>query len=147
VYFTDRGIGEPAELHPDFDVPVGRLAAWLACADYEDDSMSSTSAGYPRNYFIPLSVLEIKRSGALPARLKTCLAECGQVASMDESDGQMLAATARGDADAFGRFYRRHEQQILSYAIAHCANASDVADVVGETLSAACGAAIQRRRR
>ena len=56
---------------------------------------------------------------------------------MDESDGQLLAATARGDAEAFGRFYRRHEQRILSYAIAHCANASDVADVVGETFLAA----------
>jgi RNA polymerase sigma factor (sigma-70 family) len=54
-----------------------------------------------------------------------------------ESDGQLLAATARGDAEAFGRFYRRHEQRIFSYAIAHCANASDVADVVGETFLAA----------
>jgi RNA polymerase sigma factor (sigma-70 family) len=60
---------------------------------------------------------------------------------MDESDGQLLAATARGDADAFGRFYRRHERQILSYAIAHCANASDVADVVGETFLGALRAA------
>jgi RNA polymerase sigma factor (sigma-70 family) len=60
---------------------------------------------------------------------------------MDESDGQLLAATARGDADAFGRFYRRHEQQILSYAIAHCVNASDVADVVGETFLGALRAA------
>jgi RNA polymerase sigma factor (sigma-70 family) len=60
---------------------------------------------------------------------------------MDESDGQLLAATARGDAEAFGRFYRRHEQQILSYAIAHCANASDVADVVGETFLGALRAA------
>ena len=54
-----------------------------------------------------------------------------------ESDGQMLAATAGGDPEAFGRLYRRHERQILSYAIAHCANASDVADVVGETFLAA----------
>jgi RNA polymerase sigma-70 factor (ECF subfamily) len=60
---------------------------------------------------------------------------------MEESDGQLLAATARGDAEAFGRFYRRHEQLILSYAIAHCFNASDVADVVGETFLAALGAA------
>jgi RNA polymerase sigma-70 factor (ECF subfamily) len=53
------------------------------------------------------------------------------------SDGRLLAATAVGDAEAFGRFYRRHEQQILGYAIAHCANASDVADLVGETFLAA----------
>jgi RNA polymerase sigma factor (sigma-70 family) len=55
----------------------------------------------------------------------------------NESDGQLLAATAAGDAEAFGRFYRRHEQRVLGYAIAHCANANDVADVVGETFLAA----------
>jgi len=58
VYFTDRGIEELDErrgeervtlgwlavrlqafvdLHPDFDVPVERLATWLARADEEDD--------------------------------------------------------------------------------------------------------------
>jgi RNA polymerase sigma factor (sigma-70 family) len=81
----------------------------------------------------------------------TCSPEGGQVGIMDadnntdddsdrdagpgggESDGRLLSATAAGDAEAFGRFYRRHEQQILAYAIAHCANASDVADLVGET--------------
>lgn len=55
----------------------------------------------------------------------------------DESDGRLLAATAEGDAEAFGRFYRRHEQLILGYAIGHCTNASDVTDVVGETFLAA----------
>lgn len=50
-----------------------------------------------------------------------------------ESDGRLLAATVGGDAEAFGRFYRRHEQQILGYTIAHCADAGDVADLVGET--------------
>jgi RNA polymerase sigma-70 factor (ECF subfamily) len=50
-----------------------------------------------------------------------------------ESDGHLLRATAGGDAQAFGRFYRRHERRVLSYAIAQCANASDVADVVAET--------------
>ena len=55
----------------------------------------------------------------------------------NESDGQLLAATVEGDAAAFGRFYRRHEQRVLGYAIAHCANAGDVADVVGETFLAA----------
>lgn len=63
------------------------------------------------------------------------------VDGMDESDGQLLAATARGNAEAFGRFYRRHEQRMLSYAIAHCANASDVSDVVGEIFLAALGSA------
>jgi hypothetical protein len=58
VYFTDRGIEELDErrgedqvtlgwlaarlrafvdLHPEFDVPVDRLASWLARADGEDD--------------------------------------------------------------------------------------------------------------
>jgi RNA polymerase sigma-70 factor (ECF subfamily) len=60
---------------------------------------------------------------------------------MDETDGELLAATARGDAEAFGRFYRRHERRVLGYAIRHCANASDVADLVGETFVAALGSA------
>jgi RNA polymerase sigma factor (sigma-70 family) len=60
---------------------------------------------------------------------------------MDESDASLLAATASGDAEAFGRFYRRHERQVLGYAIARCSNASDVADAVGETFLAALGAA------
>jgi hypothetical protein len=59
----------------------------------------------------------------------------------DQSDGQLLTATAEGDAEAFGGFYRRREQRILRYAIAHCANASDVADVVGETFLGAPRAA------
>ena len=60
---------------------------------------------------------------------------------MDESDADLLTATAHGDAEAFGRFYRRHERQVLSYAIARCANAGDVADVVGETFLGALGSA------
>jgi RNA polymerase sigma factor (sigma-70 family) len=63
------------------------------------------------------------------------------VLDMDESDADLLAATARGDAEAFGRFYRRHERRVLKYAIARCSNAGDVADVVGETFLAALGAA------
>jgi len=58
VYFTDRGLDELADrrgeeqvalawlaermrefvdLHPDFEVPVERLATWLARLDDEDD--------------------------------------------------------------------------------------------------------------
>jgi hypothetical protein len=58
LYFTDRGIEELSErrgddeitlgwlatrlqvfvdLHPDFDVPVDRLATWLARADEDDE--------------------------------------------------------------------------------------------------------------
>ena len=64
---------------------------------------------------------------------------------MDESDADLLAATARGDAEAFGRLYRRHEHRVLSYAITRCTNAADVADVVGETFLAALGAAARFR--
>jgi RNA polymerase sigma factor (sigma-70 family) len=70
-----------------------------------------------------------------------CWAECGQLTGMDESDADLLAATVRGDAEAFGRFYRRHEHRVLSYAIARCASAGDVADVVGETFLAALSSA------
>jgi hypothetical protein len=37
---------------------------------------------------------------------------------MDESEPELLAAPARGDAEAFGRFYRRHERRVLGCAIA-----------------------------
>jgi RNA polymerase sigma factor (sigma-70 family) len=60
---------------------------------------------------------------------------------MDESDGQLLAAAARGDGEAFGRFYRRHEQRVLGYAITRCVNSGDVADVVGETFLGALSSA------
>jgi RNA polymerase sigma factor (sigma-70 family) len=64
---------------------------------------------------------------------------------MNESDASLLAATARGDAEAFGRFYRRHEQQVLGYMIARCSNPSEVADAVGDTFLAALGAAARFR--
>jgi len=60
---------------------------------------------------------------------------------MDMTDGELLAATAEGDAEAFGRFYRRHERQVLGYAIRRCTNASDVADLVAETFLGALGSA------
>jgi RNA polymerase sigma-70 factor, ECF subfamily len=57
----------------------------------------------------------------------------GQVLGVTRSDGELLAATARGDGAAFGCFYRRHERRVLGYAVRHCTNASDVADLVAET--------------
>jgi RNA polymerase sigma factor (sigma-70 family) len=56
---------------------------------------------------------------------------------MGQSDDELLAATAAGDADAFGRFYRRHERQVLTYAMLRCSNSGDVADLVAETFLAA----------
>jgi RNA polymerase sigma-70 factor (ECF subfamily) len=60
---------------------------------------------------------------------------------MDMTDGELLAATAAGDSEAFGQFYRRHERQVLGYAIRRCSNASDVADLVAETFLGALGSA------
>lgn len=52
---------------------------------------------------------------------------------MTRSDGELLAATAHGEVEAFGCFYRRHERRVLGYAVGHCTNPSDVADLVAET--------------
>jgi RNA polymerase sigma-70 factor (ECF subfamily) len=52
---------------------------------------------------------------------------------MDETDAGLLAATAAGDAQAFGRFYHRHQARVLAYAINRCTNPSDVSDLVAET--------------
>jgi RNA polymerase sigma-70 factor (ECF subfamily) len=52
---------------------------------------------------------------------------------MSRKDAELLAATAAGDAAAFGCFYRRHEALVLAYAVHRCMNASDVADLVGDT--------------
>src|SRR5215472_15678825 len=52
---------------------------------------------------------------------------------MSRTDAELLAATAAGDADAFGCFYRRHEALVLAYAFHRCTNASDVADLVADT--------------
>jgi RNA polymerase sigma factor (sigma-70 family) len=56
---------------------------------------------------------------------------------MDETDAELLAVTAAGDAQAFGRFYHRHEARVLAYAINRCTNPSDVADLVAETFMGA----------
>jgi RNA polymerase sigma factor (sigma-70 family) len=61
------------------------------------------------------------------------------------TDGELLAATARGDSAAFGRFYRRHERQVVAYAVGHCANPSDVADAVAETFLQALASAARFR--
>ena len=52
---------------------------------------------------------------------------------MSRNDGELLVATAAGDADAFGCFYRRHQALVVAYAVHRCLNASDVADLVGDT--------------
>ncbi len=46
MYFTDRGLEELADQlqafvdqHPDFEVPVERLATWLARGGTDDDDL------------------------------------------------------------------------------------------------------------
>lgn len=56
---------------------------------------------------------------------------------MSRNDAELLAATAAGDANAFGCFYRRHETLVLGFAVHRCKNASDVADLVGDTFMGA----------
>jgi len=60
---------------------------------------------------------------------------------VEQSDSDLLAATARGETEAFGSFYRRYERRVLGYAISRCANSSDVADVVADTFVAALSSA------
>jgi RNA polymerase sigma-70 factor (ECF subfamily) len=60
---------------------------------------------------------------------------------MNDSDAELLAGTARGDGDAFRRFYRRHERLVLGYAITRCANAADVSNLLAETFLAALSSA------
>jgi RNA polymerase sigma-70 factor (ECF subfamily) len=56
---------------------------------------------------------------------------------VSRTDAELLAATAAGDADAFGSFYRRYEALVLAYGIHRCTNAGDVADLVGDTFMGA----------
>jgi len=58
-----------------------------------------------------------------------------------KTDGELLAAAADGDSAAFGCFYRRHERRVLGYAVGHCMDAGDVADVVAETFLQALASA------
>lgn len=56
---------------------------------------------------------------------------------MERSDRELLAATAAGDADAFGALFRRHEASVTRYAVRRCSSPSEVADAVAETFLAA----------
>lgn len=57
---------------------------------------------------------------------------------MDDAD--LLAATARGDADAFGAFYRRHLAAVVGYALRATGDAEVAADLTGEVFAAALAA-------
>lgn len=64
---------------------------------------------------------------------------------MERSDRELLAATAAGDADAFGALFRRHEASVTRYAVRRCSNPSEVADAVAETFLAALRSAHRYR--
>jgi RNA polymerase sigma-70 factor (ECF subfamily) len=50
-----------------------------------------------------------------------------------DDDAHLLARTAGGDAEAFGRFFRRHERAVLAFAVRRCASSEDAADAVADT--------------
>jgi RNA polymerase sigma factor (sigma-70 family) len=55
---------------------------------------------------------------------------------MERADEQLLRATRRGDADAFGEFFLRHRALVLAYLTRRCA-VELAADLVAETFAAA----------
>lgn len=52
-------------------------------------------------------------------------------------DTELLAATARGDADAFAVFYRRHLSRVLAYALRLTGDPELAADLTGEVFAVA----------
>jgi RNA polymerase sigma factor (sigma-70 family) len=52
-------------------------------------------------------------------------------------DTRLLAASARGDADAFAAFYRRHLALVIGFAFRSTGDADLAADLVGEVFAAA----------
>jgi RNA polymerase sigma-70 factor (ECF subfamily) len=58
-------------------------------------------------------------------------------------DAELLAASARGDADAFATFYRRH----LSTVVAFCRNATGSADTAADLTAEVFAAALEASAR
>jgi RNA polymerase sigma-70 factor (ECF subfamily) len=57
-------------------------------------------------------------------------------------DEELLEATARGEADAFAMFYRRHARPMTGFFVRRTGDAEIAADLVAETFAAAlegCG--------
>jgi DNA-directed RNA polymerase specialized sigma24 family protein len=52
------------------------------------------------------------------------------------TDEQLLAAAARGDADAFGAFYRRHVAAITAFHRRRAGSAEAAFDLTAETFAA-----------
>jgi RNA polymerase sigma-70 factor (ECF subfamily) len=60
---------------------------------------------------------------------------------VDRSDAQLLDASARGNAEAYAIFFRRHVQAVTTYALRRCSQPEDVADLVADTFLIALRAA------
>jgi RNA polymerase sigma factor (sigma-70 family) len=56
---------------------------------------------------------------------------------LDMDDRELLAATSRGDADAFAVFYRRHLPAIVSYCLRATGSAELAADLAAEVFAGA----------
>jgi RNA polymerase sigma factor (sigma-70 family) len=55
----------------------------------------------------------------------------------DDAPDEELLATARAEPAAFGAFYRRHEDRVLSYFLARVGEPEVAADLTAETFAAA----------
>ena len=61
------------------------------------------------------------------------------------SDGELLAATVCGDADAYATLFRRHVGAVTGFALRRVRNAHEAADLVGDTFLVALEAAPRYR--
>jgi RNA polymerase sigma-70 factor (ECF subfamily) len=55
---------------------------------------------------------------------------------MARTDEQLMAATRRGEAEAFGELFARHRALVLAYLVRRCTR-EDAADLLAETFAAA----------
>jgi RNA polymerase sigma factor (sigma-70 family) len=62
-------------------------------------------------------------------------------------DDELLAATARGNADAFAAFYRRHLPRVVSFALHATGDPEVAADLVAEVFAAALASCARYERR
>lgn len=65
----------------------------------------------------------------------------------DEAPDERLLAEARAEPGAFGAFYRRHEDRMLSYFLARVGDPEVAADLTAETFAAALASAHRFRPR
>lgn len=68
---------------------------------------------------------------------RPCFAISKVVGETLRSDADLLAATRAGDAEAFGEFFRRHQDTVLLYVRRRSSDAELAADLTAETFAAA----------